>query len=195
MALASLASSLRLAPLPVTCRFCRGTHGAVVLDLGEQPSSELFPAATDPGPDPLLPLRMWLCAGCGLAQLVGADDVAEEPLGTEPLALARQRSTALERLVTDGVLPTEGTVAEYPSPHGGTWQPEASSRNIGGALVQLRSDPPKAQFQQLVGTETLADLTANLESRAPAGTAEVATLPATSRGFDVVDVGPLAVST
>ena len=43
-----------------------------MLDLGEQPSSELFPAAGAPGPDPLLPLRMWLCAGCGLAQLVGA---------------------------------------------------------------------------------------------------------------------------
>ena len=130
MALSSLVSSLRLAPLPVTCRFCRGTQGAVVLDLGEQPSSELFPAATDPGPDPLLPLRMWLCAGCGLAQLVGADDVAEEPLGTEPLALARQRATALERLVTDGVLPTEGTVAEYPSPHGGTWLPELAERGL-----------------------------------------------------------------
>ena len=51
----------------VACRFCGGTAGDVVLDLGEQPSSELFPAADHPGPDPLLPLRMWLCAECGLA--------------------------------------------------------------------------------------------------------------------------------
>ena len=50
MALSSVVSSLRLAPLPVTCRFCRGTQGAVVLDLGEQPSSELFPATTGPRP-------------------------------------------------------------------------------------------------------------------------------------------------
>jgi len=117
-------------PVGPACRFCRGTDGTVVLDLGEQPSSELFPAATEPGPDPLLPLRMWLCAACGLAQLVGADDVAEEPLGTEPTALARQRATALKRLVADGVLPGSGTVVEYPSPHGGTWLPELAEHGL-----------------------------------------------------------------
>ncbi len=125
---------------PVTCRFCRGTRGDLVLDLGAQPSSELFPRLADPGPDPLLPLRMWLCAGCGLAQLVGADDVAEEPLGTEPLALARQRTAALARLVTDGILPgsgdqhgearPRGTVVEYPSPHGGSWLPELGEHGL-----------------------------------------------------------------
>jgi SAM-dependent methyltransferase len=116
----------------VACRFCRGTAGDLVLDLGEQPSSELFPHRADPGPDPLLGLRMWLCAGCGLAQLVGADDVAEEPLGTEPQALARQRAAALERLVAEGALPT-GTVAEYPSPHGGTWLPELAAHGLAPA--------------------------------------------------------------
>ena len=117
----------------VACRFCRGTAGDVVLDLGAQPSSELFPPAGDPGPDRLLPLRMWLCAGCGLAQLAaaaGTEDVAEEPLGTEPAALRRQRAAALERLVADGVLPAGGTVVEYPSPHGGTWVPELAARGL-----------------------------------------------------------------
>jgi SAM-dependent methyltransferase len=125
-----LADPARVAEAPVACRFCRGTAGDLVLDLGEQPSSELFPRAADPGPDPLLPLRMWLCAGCGLAQLVGADDVTEEPLGTEPAALARQRAAAVQRLVVDGVLPQRGTVAEYPSPHGGTWLPELAERGL-----------------------------------------------------------------
>jgi SAM-dependent methyltransferase len=115
---------------PVACRFCRGTAGDLVLDLGAQPSSELFPQLADPGPDPLLPLRMWLCGSCGLAQLVGADDVAEEPLGTEPTALSRQRATALARLVADEVLPERGTVAEYPSPHGGTWLPELGEHGL-----------------------------------------------------------------
>jgi SAM-dependent methyltransferase len=119
----------------VACRFCRGTAGDLVLDLADQPSSELFPRVTDPGPDPLLPLRMWLCAGCGLAQLVGADGVAEEPLGTEPAALVRQRAAALERLVADGVVPgagavARGTVAEYPSPHGGSWLPELERHGL-----------------------------------------------------------------
>ncbi len=115
---------------PVSCRFCGGPAGEPVLDLGRQPSSELFPHRTDLGPDPLLPLRMWLCARCGLAQLVGADDVAEEPLGTEPAALARQRAAALARLAAGGVLPARGTVAEYPSPHGGTWLPELARHGL-----------------------------------------------------------------
>jgi len=125
-----LAHHSRAVGAPVACRFCDSTAGDVVLDLGDQPSSELFPKAEDPGPDPLLPLRMWLCAGCGLAQLVGADDVAEEPLGFEPAALAAQRASALEQLVADGVLPGGGTVAEYPSPHGGTWLPELGERGL-----------------------------------------------------------------
>src|SRR6185436_9886147 len=109
-------------------------------DLGEQPSSELFPAADHPGPDPLLPLRMWLCAECGLAQLVGADDVTEEPLGFEPAALARQRAAALERLAADGVLPEHGTVAEYPSPHGGTWLPELGAHGLTEAAPDEPAD-------------------------------------------------------
>ena len=129
----------------VACRFCRGTRGDLVLDLGEQPSSELFPQRADPGPDPLLPLRMWLCAGCGLAQLVGADGVEEEPLGTEPLALARQRTAALGRLVAGGVLPglgapRWGTVAEFPSPHGGTWLPELAEHGLVPAAGHDRAD-------------------------------------------------------
>lgn len=124
----------------VACRFCGGTAGDVVLDLGEQPSSELFPAAGQPGPDPLLPLRMWLCAGCGLAQLIGADDVTEEPLGFEPAALTRQRAAALERLAADGVLPEFGTVAEYPSPHGGTWLPELGAHGLTEASADAPAD-------------------------------------------------------
>jgi hypothetical protein len=125
---------------PVACRFCRGTDGDLVLDLGAQPSSELFPPLADPGPDPLVPLRMWLCAGCGLAQLAGADGVAEEPLGTEPLALARQRAAALEWLMADGLLPAGGTMAEYPSPHGGTWLPELGAHGLVEAADGVPAD-------------------------------------------------------
>lgn len=135
-----MAETETVAEPPVVCRFCRSTAGDLVLDLGEQPSSELFPAVDDPGPDPLLPLRMWLCAHCGLAQLVGADDVAEEPLGVEPAALARQRATALELLVADGVLPRHGTVAEYPSPHGGTWLPELGRHGLVEAAEGMPAD-------------------------------------------------------
>jgi SAM-dependent methyltransferase len=104
-----------------TCRSCRGADGDIVLDLGAQPSSELFPKVDDPGPDPLFPLRMWLCAGCGLAQLADDADVPEEVVGTEPAALTAQRADAVRELVAAGALPPGGTAAEFPSPHGGTW--------------------------------------------------------------------------
>jgi hypothetical protein len=110
---------------PIACRFCRSGEGSIVLDLGRQPTSELFPLAADPANgravDPVYPLRMWLCAECGLAQL--ADDVVvpEEPLGMEPAALTEQRRDAVAAVVAAGVLPAGGTVTEYPSPHGGTW--------------------------------------------------------------------------
>jgi hypothetical protein len=104
-----------------SCRFCRSVDGEIVVDLGSQPSSELFPAASDPGPDPTFSLRMWLCSACGLAQLADDAEVPEEPAGQEPAALRLQRADAVARLVDARILPTSGTVAEFPSPHGGTW--------------------------------------------------------------------------
>ena len=68
----------------LSCRLCRGTTGTVVLDLGEQPACDHFPALDDNGPDPTYPLQMWLCSACGLAQLVDDPTDAEEPRGVEP---------------------------------------------------------------------------------------------------------------
>ena len=104
-----------------TCRSCRRTDGDIVLDLGAQPSSELFPEIGAPGPDALFPLRLWLCAGCGLAQLADDADVPEEVVGAEPAALTAQRADAVAELVAAGALPAGGTATEFPSPHGGTW--------------------------------------------------------------------------
>ena len=72
------------------CRACRSRAGDLVLDLGDQPPCDYFPAAGDPGPDPEYPLQMWLCAACGLAQLVADPTVPEEPRGAEPAALVAQ---------------------------------------------------------------------------------------------------------
>lgn len=105
----------------IVCRFCRSSDGALVLDLGAQPPSELFPPATDPGPDARFPIRLWLCAACGLAQLAEDDAVPEEPLGSEPAALTDQRRAAVGVLAEEGRLPAAGPIVEFPSPHGGTW--------------------------------------------------------------------------
>ena len=103
------------------CRACGSSTGHLVLDLGEQPASDYFPRCDDPGPDPVYPLQMWLCSSCGLAQLLSDPTVPEEPKGTEPAALVAQAVDAVGRVAAAGWLPERGVVAEYGSPHGGSW--------------------------------------------------------------------------
>src|SRR5690242_1541442 len=79
------------------CRACRCTTGHIVLDLGAQPACDYFPRSGDPGPDPVYPLAMWLCARCGLAQLAADPTVPREPLAAEPAALAAQAADAVGR--------------------------------------------------------------------------------------------------
>jgi hypothetical protein len=64
---------------------------------------------------------MWLCSSCGLAQLVADPTVPEEPRGTEPAALVEQAADAVARVAGAGLLPEGTRVAEYGSPHGGSW--------------------------------------------------------------------------
>jgi hypothetical protein len=103
------------------CRACRGSAGHLVLDLGQQPACDYFPPGDDPGPDPVYPLQMWLCSSCGLAQLLADPTVPEEPRGTEPAALISQAADAVQRAAAAGWLRERATVAEYGSPHGGSW--------------------------------------------------------------------------
>lgn len=111
------------------CRACRGMTGQAVLDLGDQPPADRFPAADEPGPDPVYPLQMWLCAACGLAQLLVDPTVPEEPRATEPAALVEQAADAVNRVAAAGWLPASGVrVAEYGSPHGGSWLPLLAER-------------------------------------------------------------------
>lgn len=103
------------------CRACRSEVGDLVLDLGRQPACDYFPAQDDPGPEPVYPLQMWLCARCGLAQLLDDPTVPEEPRGIEPAALVAQAADAVARVAAAGLLPAGAQVAEYGSPHGGSW--------------------------------------------------------------------------
>ncbi len=112
------------------CRACRGSAGHLVLDLGEQPASDYFPRCDDPGPDPVYPLQMWLCSSCGLAQLLTDPTVPEEPRGTEPAALIAQAADAVQRVAAAGWLPERGVVAEYGSPHGGSWLGLLAARGL-----------------------------------------------------------------
>jgi hypothetical protein len=115
---------------PHRCRSCRGTDGEIVLDLGEQPAADHFPALDDPGPDPAYPLQMWLCGACGLAQLLVDPTVPEEPRGAEPAALVDQAADAVERVAAAGWLPAGTRAVEYGSPHGGSWVSLLAAREL-----------------------------------------------------------------
>ena len=116
-------------PLP-PCRLCGGHCGTIVLNLGDQPACDHFPPADDPGPDPTYRLQMWLCAECGLAQLVDDPTDPEEPRGVEPAALVQQSLDAVERVAAAGWLRPGTKVAEYGSPHGGSWLKLIADRGL-----------------------------------------------------------------
>lgn len=144
------------------CRACRGQAGHRVLDLGEQPASDSFPRWDDPGPDPVYPLRMWLCSRCGLAQLMEDPTVPEEPKGAEPAALVEQAGDAVQQVCAAGLLPASARVAEYGSPHGGSWL---------GLLAQRGAVPvyPPAEADVIIdcfGMMHAADQAAALDERA-----------------------------
>ncbi len=114
----------------VTCRACAARSGNLVLDLGDQPACDHFPDDGDLGRDARYPLRMWLCGSCGLAQLLGEPTMAEEALGTEPQALVDQAADAVGNLATSGWLADRRRVAEFASPHGGSWLPLLEDRGL-----------------------------------------------------------------
>ena len=122
------------------CRACRGSDGYLVLDLGEQPACDYFPQCDDSGPDPVYPLQMWLCSSCGLAQLLADPTVPEEPRGAEPAALVVQAADAVARVSAAGWLPDQGVVAEYGSPHGGSWLDLVTARGLVTAGPGGRAD-------------------------------------------------------
>lgn len=120
-------------PIPSwTDRWSGEPGGAVVLDLGTQPPSDLFPAPDDPLPDPAYPLRMVMSTVSGLLQLEDDPTEPEEPLGVEPAALVRQAELCVADATAAGYVRDGARVLEYPSPHGGSW------RNLlvaGGAVM------------------------------------------------------------
>lgn len=103
------------------CRWCRAEISEVVLDLGRQPAADDFPLA-GAAHTPRYPLQMAQCPRCALAQLVEDPTVAEEPLGVEPQAMRDQAEQAVNDVRAAGLLSAGMRVAEFDSPHGGSWR-------------------------------------------------------------------------
>ncbi|ALE79709.1 methyltransferase domain-containing protein [Pseudonocardia alni] len=170
-------------PTPGTrCRACGGAAGTVVLDLGEQPPWDRMPARDAPLPDPAAPLRMWLCAGCGLAQLQTDAAVAEELHGVEPRAMADQSDRSVGRLARAGLVRPGGRVAEFGSPHGGSWLPRLTGRGMTALDTDAVSAAGRADlvvdFYGLLHEPDQADaLARRVALLAPGGTLALQLLP------------------
>lgn len=104
--------------------------GFVVLDLGEQPPSDLFPRPDAPGPDPRYPLRMVISSVSGLIQLEDDPTTPQEVLGIEPIAVIQQAETSVTQAAEAGYVADGKTVLEYPSPHGGSWTEQLAARGV-----------------------------------------------------------------
>ncbi|HEY0118704.1 MAG TPA: class I SAM-dependent methyltransferase [Cellulomonas sp.] len=130
-------------PVPIAtwrCRWCGGGRGDVVLDLGTQPAADHFPLPDAPIPDPAYPLRMVLCRDCGLAQLEDDPTTAAEPRGVEPAALVEQARAAVRDLAGAGLARAGQRVAEFPSPHGGSWLGLLAAQGLAEAVGDQRAD-------------------------------------------------------
>lgn len=153
----------------MSCRFCRSESGEIVLDTGLQPAADLFPPADDPGPDPVHPLRMWLCAKCHLAQLVEDPTVPEEPRGQEPEALVRQAEEAVADIAAAGYLEPGRVVTEYGSPHGGGWIDLVTARGLKEAAPGETVDVMIDNIGMMHDADQAAALAERAERLAPNG--------------------------
>jgi hypothetical protein len=151
------------------CRACRGQAGDLVLDLGEQPACDYFPKYDEPGPDPVYPLQMWLCSSCGLAQLLADPTVPEEPRGAEPAALVTQAQDAVRRVASAGLLPADGRVAEYGSPHGGSWLGLLADRGLTPVDGTAEADVILDCFGMMHAADQAAALSERAARLAPGG--------------------------
>ena len=152
------------------CRACRSRGGEVVLDMGEQPACDYFPKYDEPGPDPVYPLQMWLCASCGLAQLLTDPTVPAEPRGAEPAALVEQAQDAVARVAAAGLLPAGARVAEYGSPHGGSWLDLLTARGLAPVAGGDEADVIIDCFGMMHAADQAAAVAERAARLAPRGT-------------------------
>jgi len=153
----------------IACRACHGLDGHLVLDLGDQPACDYLPARDEPGPDPVYPLQMWLCAACGLAQLLADPTVPEEPRGAEPAALTEQAVDAVRRVAAAGWLRPGARVAEYGSPHGGSWLALLERRGLSSVGDGEQADVVLDCFGMMHRADQAAAMAERAARTAPSG--------------------------
>jgi C-methyltransferase C-terminal domain/Putative zinc binding domain len=123
----------------LTCRGCAGTRAYLVVDLGEQPASDNFPAIDAPLPDAAWPLQLWYCPDCALVQLGPVEALAEEPVrAVESETSRRHAARTVASVLGDHPFLVGGTVREFASHHGGSWLDALAAH---GCTPALESEP------------------------------------------------------
>jgi hypothetical protein len=112
---------------------------------------------------------MWLCSSCGLAQLLADPTVPEEPRGAEPAALVAQAADAVARAGAAGLLAVGRSVAEYGSPHGGSWLGLLSERGLTPVREAAQADVVLDCFGLMHAANQSAALAARVARTAPSG--------------------------
>ena len=93
-----------------------------MVDLGEQPASDDFPAMDAPLPDAVWPLQLWYCPDCALVQLGPLEALVEEPVrAVESETSRRHAAQTVAAVLADHPFLVGGTVREFASHHGGSW--------------------------------------------------------------------------
>jgi hypothetical protein len=106
----------------LTCRGCARTRTHPVVDLGDQPASDDFPAIDAPLPDAAWPLQLWYCPDCALVQLGPVEALAEEPVrAMESETSRRHAAQTVASVLAEYPFLAGGTVREFASHHGGSW--------------------------------------------------------------------------
>jgi hypothetical protein len=95
--------------------------------------------------------------------------VPEEPRGTEPAALVAQAADAVERVAEAGWLPADAVVAEYGSPHGGSWLELLAARGLRAAGQAGQADVIIDCFGMMHAADQRAALAERAARMAPGG--------------------------
>jgi hypothetical protein len=113
---------------------------------------------------------MWLCAGCGLAQLAEDPTTPEEPRGAEPEAMLLQARDAVARVQSAGLLPAGGgSVTEFGSPHGGSWLELLAAAGLAEAAPGTPADVVVDCFGLMHSPDQAAGLAERAAAVAPDG--------------------------
>ena len=93
----------------------------------------------------------------------------EEPRGTEPAALVAQAADAVDRVAAAGLLPAGARVAEYGSPHGGSWLGLLADRGLKPVDDAAEADVILDCFGMMHAADQAAALAERAARLAPGG--------------------------